>query len=204
MNRIVPSALALILAMPAAAAYAAPAVGVQLVQDRGRDRDQMRQPERHPQTPAPGPRPNVGARPNVGPGPNARPGPNVGPRPNMAPPPRTAQRFNWNTYRPGVRPPDQNRYRNFDVSPYQRNFRAARRYHWVPYARPPGWYYRRWVFGDIFPRSFWVSSYWITDYWQFGLMDPPYGYVWVRYGDDAVLVDVQSGRILRVVYSVFF
>jgi hypothetical protein len=26
----------------------------------------------------------------------------------------------------------------------------------------------------------------------------------VRYGDDAVLVDVQSGRILRVVYSVFF
>ncbi len=203
MNRIIPSVLALVLAMPAFAASAAPAVGVQLVQnrDRDRDRDQNRSRDQNRdrmRTPAPGPRPNAGPMPNV------RPGPNVGPRPNIAPPPRTAQRFNWNTYRPGVRPPDWNRYRNFDARAYQRNFRAERRYRWVPYVRPPGWYYRTWVFGDIFPRPFWARDYWITDYWQFGLMNPPYGYVWVRYGSDAVLVDVQTGRILRVVYSVFF
>ena len=35
-------------------------------------------------------------------------------------------------------------------------------------------------------------------------MDPPYGYVWVRYGDDALLVDVDTGEILRVVYGVFY
>jgi Ni/Co efflux regulator RcnB len=43
----------------------------------------------------------------------------------------------------------------------------------------------------------------VTHYWRFGLFDPPYGYVWVRYGDDALLVDVETGRILASVYDLF-
>jgi Ni/Co efflux regulator RcnB len=35
-------------------------------------------------------------------------------------------------------------------------------------------------------------------------MDPPYGYVWVRNDQDAMLVDVQSGLILSVQYNLFF
>lgn len=56
----------------------------------------------------------------------------------------------------------------------------------------------------ILPVFFWTRDYWIDSYWQFGLMNPPYGYVWVRYGDDAFLVNVQTGLILRVVYGVFY
>ena len=56
----------------------------------------------------------------------------------------------------------------------------------------------------ILPTLFWTRDYWIDDYWVFGLVAPPYGYVWVRYGDDALLVNVQTGLILRVVYRVFY
>lgn len=198
MNRIVPSILALLLAIPAFGAAAAPAPGIQVAQNRDRDRDRNPSRDRSQsrdrmRTPAPAPRQ-----------PRARRVPAPGPIPRNQQTRRVPQRYNWNTYRPGVRPPEWNRYRSFDVRPFQRNFRAERRYRWRPYVRPSGWYYRRWVFGEIFPRPFWIRTYWILDYWRFGLMNPPYGYVWVRYGTDAVLIDVSSGRILRVVYSVFF
>lgn len=117
---------------------------------------------------------------------------------------RDRDRNNWGDYRQGHRPPQWEQHRNFDRRSYERNFRAERRYRWHNYQRPQGWYYRRWAFGMILPSFFWTRDYWISDYWMFGLMAPPYGYVWVRYGDDAVLVDVESGYILRVVYGVFY
>ena len=114
-------------------------------------------------------------------------------------------RYNWNAYQQGRRPPQWQQYRrDFDPYPYSGNWRATHRYHWRPYVAPRGWYYRSWVYGEYLPLLFWVRDYWIIDYWQFGLIDPPYGFVWVRYGDDAMLVDVESGFILRVVYGVFY
>ena len=60
------------------------------------------------------------------------------------------------------------------------------------------------VFGQVLPLLFWGRDYWLDSYSDFGLMDPPYGYVWVRYGNDALLVDVESGQILSVMYGVFY
>jgi Ni/Co efflux regulator RcnB len=37
----------------------------------------------------------------------------------------------------------------------------------------------------------------------FGLAPPPYGYEWVRNGDDALLIDTNTGEILQVEYDVF-
>jgi Ni/Co efflux regulator RcnB len=113
-------------------------------------------------------------------------------------------RYNWRDYQVGRRPRDWARYHNFDRGWWQRNYWATHRYHWYVYRRPPGWYYRRWTYGLIFPRPFWARNYWINEYWRYGLNDPPYGYVWVRYGADAVLVDVETGRILRVVYGIYY
>jgi Ni/Co efflux regulator RcnB len=105
----------------------------------------------------------------------------------------------------GTRPSNWNRYpRQFDTNVYQRNYSASRQFHWRSYNRPNGWYYQRWGFGQIFPRIFWAQNYWLSDYWMFDLPIPPYGYVWVRYGDDAVLINRRSGRILQVVYGVFY
>ena len=95
------------------------------------------------------------------------------------------------------------RHRSFDIHPWQRNFHAQQRHRWQPYQRPQGWYFRRWVFGMVLPTFFWTRQYWIENYWEFGLPDPPYGFVWVRYGDDALLVNVRSGYILQTVYDLF-
>ena len=118
--------------------------------------------------------------------------------------PDIRQRYNWQQYRPGQRPPEWREHRGINPRLWERNFSATQRYRWGPYYRPDGWYYRRWTFGMVLPSIFWTRNYWIMDYWMFDLMNPPYGYVWVRYGDDALLVNVQTGLILRVVYSVFY
>lgn len=115
------------------------------------------------------------------------------------------QRHDWDKYNPGHSPPDWHERRgNFDRYHWQRNYHAGHRYHWRPYHRPHGWYYRRWEFGMILPLVFWTRDYWVLDYWEFGLPDPPYGYVWVRYGDDALLVNVETGEILQAVYGLFY
>jgi Ni/Co efflux regulator RcnB len=86
---------------------------------------------------------------------------------------------------------------------FNRNISATRRFHWRAYHRPHGWYYRRWTFGEFLPRLFWAQTYWITSYWMFELPAPPPGCVWVRYGDDALLVDSDTGEIVEVVYDLF-
>ncbi|WP_417595956.1 RcnB family protein [Parasphingorhabdus sp.] len=109
------------------------------------------------------------------------------------------------TYRPGTRPRDLDRQRR-DANPqtYRYNYRTEKRYRSKPYVRPNGWYSHQWIYGDILPTLFWTRSYWITDFWLFGLPIPPRGYVWVRYGEDALLVQISSGVILQVIYGVYY
>jgi Ni/Co efflux regulator RcnB len=61
---------------------------------------------------------------------------------------------------------------------------------WGGVRAPGGWgAYRRPVRGYALP-SYWVSPNWlISDWGAYGLSQPPYGYNWSRYYDDAVLVD---------------
>lgn len=108
-------------------------------------------------------------------------------------------------YTPGQRPRNlDKRPRQFDARDYRHNYQAEQRYHWRPYERPRGWYQRRWVYGEVLPQFFWAPNYLISDFWMFGLAIPPYGYEWVRYGDDALLVSTYNGQILQVVYGVFY
>lgn len=113
-------------------------------------------------------------------------------------------RYDWRHYNPGHRPPDYQRHRNFDRRAWEHNRQASRRYRWNRYQQPHGWNYQRWTFGMILPSLFWTRQYWIGNYYQFGLANPPYGYVWVRYGNDALLVSVANGHILQVVYGLFY
>lgn len=81
---------------------------------------------------------------------------------------------------------------------------AARRFHVAAYVRPSGWYYHRWTFGEFLPAFFFVRTYWILDWSDFGLILPPPGTVWVRVGDDAILIDQFTGEIIIVEYGVFY
>ncbi|MCP3731818.1 RcnB family protein [Sphingomonas sp. MG17] len=60
---------------------------------------------------------------------------------------------------------------------------------------PGGWgAYKRPVRGWTLPSYWFSGGFWISDWTSWGLSSPPYGYNWVRYYDDAVLVD-QYGRV---------
>lgn len=85
------------------------------------------------------------------------------------------------------------------------NIRAPQRFR-APraYVRPAGWYPHRWVYGERLPRAFFAPDYFIIDFAAFGLLAPWGGYEWVRYGDDALLIDVETGEVIRVEYDVFY
>ena len=49
-----------------------------------------------------------------------------------------------------------------------------------------------------------LTSYYFLDYDAYDLPPPPYGYRWVRYGPDALLVNVYTGEVEDVVYGIFY
>jgi Ni/Co efflux regulator RcnB len=87
---------------------------------------------------------------------------------------------------------------------YHRDFNASRRFNAPGYRRPAGWYDHRWSFGELLPSAFWARDYWLDDFQAYDLPPPPYGAVWVRVGNDALLVDEDTGEIITVAYSVFY
>jgi Ni/Co efflux regulator RcnB len=93
---------------------------------------------------------------------------------------------------------------NAKVARLRRNVTAARHFHAGLYRAPPGYHYRRWGFGEFLPAIYWGRDYWITDFLAFGLFAPPGGYIWVRYGPDALLIDQYTGEIIQVDYGVFY
>jgi Ni/Co efflux regulator RcnB len=113
-------------------------------------------------------------------------------------------------YRPGNNRPggfDNHRDRR-DWSSWRSDNRSwhrpNHRFRGPSYHRPSGWYYRRWSFGDFLPSLFWSSQYWISNYAMYDLPPPPPGAVWVRYGDDAVLIDRFTGEVIDVEYDFFY
>ena len=86
---------------------------------------------------------------------------------------------------------------------------AGRPPHFRPIHRPVfhyphGWAYRRWAIGVVLPRLFLSNSYYFDNYADLDLGPPPYGYRWVRYGPDLLMVNVRTGRIADVIYGAFY
>lgn len=116
----------------------------------------------------------------------------------------------WN--RPGnVRPGTPQRWSNdwrrdgrYDWNRYRQYNRGAFR---LPrYYAPGGWGYgyRRFGVGVRFPGVLFGRNYWIADPWAYRL-PPAYGpYRWVRYYNDAVLVDMRTGYTVDVIYGIFW
>lgn len=101
--------------------------------------------------------------------------------------------------------PDRNQQRpRFDRRHHGQNFRSHQRYRGYAYRPPSGFYIRSWSYGDLLPRSWWSTQYRLNDWWSYGLPIPPIGYEYVRVGDDVLLVDMFSGRVVQVIYDVFW
>jgi Ni/Co efflux regulator RcnB len=92
----------------------------------------------------------------------------------------------------------------WDNRRHDRRDYARYRYHYGRYYAPHGYYYRAWHRGDRLPRHWYGSSYVIYDWHPYRLYAPPYGYHWVRVGNDVVLTAIATGIVLDVIYNIWY
>lgn len=59
------------------------------------------------------------------------------------------------------------------------------------------------MYGQRLPSLYFARDYWLTNYVSFGLIAPPDGFIWVRFGPDALLIDQYTGEIVQVQYGIF-
>ncbi len=114
---------------------------------------------------------------------------------------------------------DRNRrdYRDGNYKRWTNGWRHDRRYDWRDYRNryrsifrlssyydPFGWNYRRWSVGSYLYPSYYGSSYWLNDPWHYRL-PPAYGpYRWIRYWEDALLVNIYTGQVVDVLHNFFW
>jgi hypothetical protein len=93
-----------------------------------------------------------------------------------------------------------NRYNWYQYRNHNRHvFRLG--HYYSPYRN---WSYRRLHIGFSLQPLFYSSNYWIDDPWRYRLPEVYGPYRWVRYYDDALLVDVYSGEVVDVIYDFFW
>jgi len=118
-----------------------------------------------------------------------------------------------------------NNHRDNDRSSYSGNYRQwnndwrrDNRYNWQGYRnqnrsifRLGSYYspYRNYSYSSIgigfyLDSLFYSNRYWINDPWQYRLPEAYGPYRWVRYYDDALLVDVYSGEVVDVIRDFFW
>lgn len=116
---------------------------------------------------------------------------------------------------------EQRHRRDYQDGNYQRwstsHWRGDRRYDWRRYRDrnrslfrlgfyydPFGSSYRRWSAGSYLYPSYYGSRYWLNDPGHYRL-PPAYGpYRWVRYWNDALLVNVYTGQVVDVLHNFFW
>ncbi|MEO7276748.1 MAG: RcnB family protein [Sphingomicrobium sp.] len=123
------------------------------------------------------------------------------------------------TPRPGTQPPPpsptQTRYtpapqwnsswrhdNRYDWQNYRNRHRS--RFHLGFYYDPFGWGYQQYSVGWRLWPSYYGSNFWIDDPWSYRLPYAPPGTRWIRYYDDALLVDTWSGQVVDVIYQFFW
>ncbi|MEQ1688808.1 MAG: RcnB family protein, partial [Sphingopyxis sp.] len=112
----------------------------------------------------------------------------------------------------------ERRDRYDDHHGWNRDWRHDRRYDWfghrnhyrdqyrwgIYYSPYRNWNYRRISIGFSLWPLFYSDRYWINDPWSYRLPDAYGPYRWVRYYDDALLVDVRTGEVVDVIDNFFW
>jgi Ni/Co efflux regulator RcnB len=123
------------------------------------------------------------------------------------------------TPREGTQPPLRaERRRSSHASSWSQNWRKDHRYDWRRwrdrhrsnfhlgfYFDPFGWGYRPYSIGwRLWPSYYSSSRYWLSNPYQYRLPYAPPGTRWIRYYNDAILVDTWTGEVVDVIYSFFW
>lgn len=109
----------------------------------------------------------------------------------------------WRSERDGRWDRAWRREPRYDWSRYRDERRSAFR---LPrYYAPYGWNggYRRFGIGMPLAPMLYTPRYWIYDPYAYRLPDADEPYRWVRYYDDALLVDIEDGTVVDVIHGIF-
>ncbi len=122
-----------------------------------------------------------------------------------------------NVPRPGTQPPLRSEGRRAPNVQWNTNWRHDDRYDWHGYRNhhrslfhiglyydPYGWGYQPFSIGWRLWPGYYDSQFWINDPWMYRLPYAPPGYVWVRYWNDALLVDTWSGTVVDMIPGFFW
>jgi Ni/Co efflux regulator RcnB len=121
------------------------------------------------------------------------------PREGTQPPLRAESRSRSGTHHWDTRWRSNDRY---DWQDWRRHHRSN--FHLGLYFDPFGWSYQPWQIGWRLWPHYYSSRYWITDPWEYRLPYAPPGYRWIRYYDDAILVDTFTGEAVDVIHNFFW
>ena len=87
---------------------------------------------------------------------------------------------------------------------YRRTITTTKHYDAGAFVAPSGYTYSRYELGARVPAVLLADDgLLLTGYSTYALHTPPSGLVWIRVGDDALLVDRKSGEVVQTDYDLF-
>ena len=94
----------------------------------------------------------------------------------------------------------------YDRQPNRYNYggQSFDRWRGPAYYHPRGFTYRSYARGSYLPRAYFANPYYIDNYSYYRLRPPPYGYRYVRVGNDIVLAAIAGGLISEVISGAFY
>jgi Ni/Co efflux regulator RcnB len=121
------------------------------------------------------------------------------------------------TPRPGTQPPLRVDNRRSSTPRWNTSWKNNNKYDWHGWRKrhrslfhlgfyfdPFGWGYQRYNVGWRLYPNYYSSNYWLNDPSMYALPYAPYPYKWVRYYDDALLVNTFTGQVVDVMYDFFW
>ncbi len=86
---------------------------------------------------------------------------------------------------------------------YRKMVTSTKHYDAGAFTAPNGYTYRKFAVGDHVSPVLLHGNVALTDFQSYQLEAPPMGATWIRDGNDALLVDTNTGEVIQAQYGLF-
>jgi len=90
---------------------------------------------------------------------------------------------------------------NDGYATYRKTVTSKKHYDAAAFQAPSGYTYSRFAVGQHVPQS--LIAVQLNDYQNYALVTPPSGLTWIRNGNDALLIDANTGEVIQADYDLF-
>jgi Ni/Co efflux regulator RcnB len=92
---------------------------------------------------------------------------------------------------------------NDGYATYRKTVTSTKHYQAGAFMAPSGYTYQRFAVGDHVSPLLLHGNVALTDFQTYQLIAPPAGAMWIRDGNDALLVDTNTGEVIQAQYGLF-